>query len=257
MSLLHVKNVSLNIHHTRVVDDISFSINSGEVMAIVGPNGAGKSSLIKVISGELRPSSGSVRLNGKDLSQWSLDELARERSVLPQLSLLNFPFTVHEVVALGRSPHSSGRTIDEDIIREQLLKLDMSEFANRSYPQLSGGEKQRTQLARTFAQIHSDTPSRCLLILDEPTSALDLGHQQQLLKLLRTQAKTGTGIVLVVHDLNIASKIADKILLMNNGKLVDFGEAESVLTEPQLSKTFRANMSVSVDQSTGRPVVSW
>jgi len=252
--LLTVKNLRVeaaqaDTGQVALVNDAHFELHPGEILAVVGPNGAGKSSLLKCLSGDVIPTKGEIRFNSMPLSEWSLNSLARSRATLPQLNLLNFPYTVEEVIALGRIPHSTGKAKDEEIVAELRNKLDLDHLSNRLYPQLSGGEKQRTQIARVLAQVWSSPASSeadvaRILLLDEPTNSLDLGHQQQLVSLLKHVAKHGTAIVLVLHDLNIASALADKVLLMCCGEQVACAHPSDVFTKEQLTRVFGANVHV-------------
>ena len=244
-NMLEIINLSVDIGGNRLVSDISLTLQAGETLVVVGPNGAGKSSLLKAVSGEIEPTQGEIRLGEKKLRDWPLQQLACMRAMLTQTSLLNFPFSVEEVVALGRSPHAAGKRVDEAIVNQLLVDLDIKHLQHRFYTQLSGGEKQRTQLARVIAQIwrKQDAEQR-LLILDEPTAALDLGHQQQLLHFLKRLAAEGIAIILVVHDLNTAAKIADKVLLLCCGKAMACGSPESVFKEALLEKVFGAKVQV-------------
>jgi len=176
--------------------------------------------------------------------------------VLPQLSLLNFPYSVEEVVALGRTPHSTGISLDRKIVHEAMEVMDISHLRGRSYTQLSGGEKQRTQLARVMAQIwrKEDASSR-LLLLDEPTTALDLGHQQQLMNAVVEFAKNGAGVLMVVHDINIAARYADKILALSCGRCIAQGSTKDVLSENLLQQLFGAEVGIIQDPSSQKMFV--
>ncbi len=256
MSLLKLDDVSVEAGKSKLVSNISFEANAGEILVVAGPNGAGKSSLLKAISGEIKASSGSVTFAGKPLSNWSLQELACMRAMQSQLSLLNFPYRVEEVVALGRTPHSTGKRIDKEIVDQLLELMDLTYLKDRAYTQLSGGEKQRTQLARVIAQIwRAEDSDKRLLILDEPTTALDLGHQQQLIHFLKLIAKKGICILLVVHDLNTAAKIADNVLLMCCGEAMAFGSPETVFRQNLLEKVFGAKVRVIKDPETNEVLI--
>jgi len=256
MAVLEAQNLYLSIGEKYLVKDVSLSIQAGEIISIVGPNGAGKTSLLKLLSGEVDPSSGNIQFAGKPLTEWPLQTLATKRAVLPQLSLLNFPYTVEEVIALGRSPHSSGKDSDNQIVQQLISEFDLEHLRESLYIHLSGGEKQRTQLARVVAQVWQNNKyESTLLFLDEPTNALDLRHQQQLRKYLRALADLGVAIFLVVHDLTAAAKISDRIMLMSLGKTIAFGEPKTVLTETSLSEVFGAQISVVANPITGELMV--
>lgn len=256
MSLLSVKNVSVSIKGHTLVDDISFELEIGQVMSIIGPNGAGKSTLLSAIAADLNYS-GAIRLHG--FSEKTV-ERARQLAVLPQLSLLNFPFRVHEVVGLARIPHATGKQRDADIVQEALKLMDISFLADRLYTELSGGEKQRVQLARVFAQIwaqqeDSNINSR-LLLLDEPTAALDLGHQQLLMKTIRKQAAKGLTVIMVLHDLNLAARYSDRILALLCSQQMAFGSALDVITTHNINRLFDVNANIVPHPDDGLPIVT-
>ena len=197
-----------------LLKDIAFTLQPGTVLGLAGPNGAGKSSLLQLIAGDIQPSTGQLTFCDRSLTEWPPQERAQRLAFLPQMSLLSFPYTVEEVVRLGRIPHSSGYQGDSDIVEQALDLTDTASLRHRLYTQLSGGEKQRTQLARIFAQIlGQESLSGSLLLLDEPTSALD--HQataaaEQQLKHAAAQLKM---IVIVVsHSPEQIARIADTVL---------------------------------------------
>ena len=182
MDKLEVRNVSVSIGNKHLLKDISLTLRPGEVVSILGPNGAGKSTLMKVMSRERKPCSGKVILNNRE--NWPLEKQALMLGVLPQSSSLSFPFTVAEVVSLGRIPCTASRAENTRIIDETLTKVDAFHLKDRNYTTLSGGEKQRVHLARVLAQLWESCPQGArYLLLDEPTSALDPAHQQLTLKI--------------------------------------------------------------------------
>ncbi len=246
MSTLALQQVCASPWGQPLLQDISVELEAGTILALAGPNGAGKSSLLQLMSGDIQPDSGGVSLNDRDLLDWSVQERARLLAVLPQMSLLNFPYTVEEVVMLGRTPHSSGLHKDREVAAQALELTDTSSLKQRLYTQLSGGEKQRTQLARVFAQVgDSEQLSGRLLLLDEPTSALDLSHQQQVLLAIRGMARKGCAVVLVIHDLNLAASIADQLLVLDNGRQAALGRPADTLTTDLFRDVF--NVEVSID----------
>lgn len=256
MKVLQLDALSVTLQGERRVDAVDFQLHAGEVAVIIGPNGAGKTTLLRAVIGEVAASAGAITLCGKPQSQWSLQERARHVAVLPQASQLNFPYRVAEVVALGRMPHSSGRRCDDRIVQQVMQALDIEHLRNRLYPRLSGGEKQRTQLARVLSQIWraEDAGSR-LLILDEPTAALDLGHQQSLMQTVREFARQGAGVLLVMHDINLALRYADHLLAMAGGRALAAGPVSEVLTETLLEKLFGVRVTLLHDSQHPHPVV--
>ncbi|MDD5198958.1 MAG: heme ABC transporter ATP-binding protein [Terrimicrobiaceae bacterium] len=214
-----------------IVSDVNFRAAAGGITAILGANGAGKSTLLRVLCGDCRPDRGSVRYFGRPLADWRPVELARRRAVVPQSSALNFPFTVAEVVLQGRAPHleRGAPGVDESAAAAALDAVDLARAASRDYTTLSGGERQRVHLARALAQVGLDGGGRCLL-LDEPTSSLDLRHQHDVLRVLRRFADSGGCAVVVLHDLNLCMRYADKVVLMHYGRVLGSGDANAILT---------------------------
>ncbi len=237
-----------------LVDDTSFSVAAGETLAIIGPNGAGKSTLLKAIAGEWNHS-GKITIEG--LAEPSAKR-ARQFAVLPQQSLLNFPYRVSEVVNLGRIPHATGSQLDRDIVQAALELMDVAYLSERIYTELSGGEKQRVQLARVLTQIwraeDAEHGTR-LLLLDEPTSALDLGHQQDLLRAVSSFAEQGVAVVMVLHDVNLAARYADKLLAMICSQTVAYGTGSEIITEELIEKLFGIKANIVTHPETGTPVV--
>ncbi len=242
MSLVADK-LSLNCSGTFLLRDVNISILPGKITTIVGPNGAGKTSLLRCLSNDILPTSGSVVLNGKDINNWDSVDRAKSLSVLPQHSSLNFPFTAEEVVLLARTPHDTGLKRDDEIVASALKIVDATYLANRQYTHLSGGEKQRIHLARSLAQVWDvDTKQKNyndrFLLLDEPTSSFDLAHQQLTLEIVSNFSSKGVGILLVIHDLNLAAKCSDQVIMMDCGKLVKTGLPKEVFTTENIEQVF-------------------
>jgi iron complex transport system ATP-binding protein len=254
--VLELQQVSVTLDEVERLRKVSFTLAAGEVAAIIGPNGAGKTTLLRAVTGELHASSGSVTLAGRGQTQWSLQQRARQLAVLPQASGLNFPFTVAEVVALGRGPHRTGQLIDTTIVSAALAAMDVSHLRDRLYTHLSGGERQRTQLARVMAQIwRAEDADARLLLLDEPTASLDLGHQQQLMQRVRDFAAQGVAVLMVLHDLNLALGFADRLLALQQGELLANGPTAEVVSGELLRRLFGASVELFHHPRTGRPVV--
>ena len=253
---LELLDISAPISSTYSLQEIEFSLDAGSIAAIIGPNGAGKTSLLRAICGDLPISSGEILFNGKPAHQWSEQEKALCMAVLPQHSLLDFPFSAHEVVTMGRIPHSTSSKRNKEIVDKALKLVDCAHLAARSYVNLSGGEKQRIQLARIAAQIWEpvDAGERCL-ILDEPSASLDIAHQEMVLELFRYFANQGVAIIVVLHDLNLAAKCADKMLVLNDGKMVAFGAPEEVVNQAMLKLVFNTSALVQVNPLSGTPLV--
>jgi iron complex transport system ATP-binding protein len=233
------ENLSLHLSGFDLLRNIDLTLESGKVNVLVGPNGAGKSSLLRVLTGEIKPSKGDVRVNQQRLNDWSMQDRANFLAVLPQHSDLNFPFTAAEVVGLGRIPHKTGYAKDQAIIAEALALVDASYLQRRLYTQMSGGEKQRVQLARVLAQIWEPSDlGEQFLVLDEPTAAFDLSHQQLTLSIVRQFAARGVGVLMVLHDLNLAARCADNLVVVNGGSIEASGAPDEVLNKELIYKVF-------------------
>jgi iron complex transport system ATP-binding protein len=238
--VIEVLDVSVLAKAVTLLDHVSFTARAGEVVALVGPNGAGKSTLLKLLSGERVPSSGEVRFAGRALGEWTLHERARRRGVLPQSSELSFPFTAAEVVLLGRVPHTDGYETAEDvqITRLAMAGMDVLRHAERLYPTLSGGEQQRVHAARVFfSQIWCGPGPRALL-LDEPVASLDLLHQHALLRRARSMAAVECAVVCVLHDLNLAAQYADRVVVLQRGRVRAEGSPAAVFSRDLLRDAF-------------------
>ncbi|MDN6297188.1 MAG: heme ABC transporter ATP-binding protein [Halomonas sp.] len=245
---LAATGVGYRVGRRSLVENIDVEVLPGEVTAVLGPNGAGKSSLLKILSGEVVADTGQMTLNGRPYAGWKREDVARQVAVLPQKSTLSFPFTALEVVMMGRIPHSSGHARDLVIARECLAQAGCAHLAERSFPVLSGGEQQRVQLARVLAQIYRDASeppnSARYLLLDEPTAALDPAHQQLTLEIAQSQARAGLGVLVILHDLNLAARYADHILLLQEGRCIAQGATEAVLEDRLLSELYRLPLAV-------------
>jgi iron complex transport system ATP-binding protein len=234
MCKLHAQNLSYRTNGKLIIDDVSLTVNPGEVLALIGPNGAGKTTLLRLLGGELSPTSGTVFLDERPLASYSPKYLARQRAVMSQRAVINFDFTVQEVVMQGRHPHiQRGETPqDRAIVEQALTRTESLALQGRFYPTLSGGEQARVTFARILAQEAS------LLLLDEPTSALDLRHQQLVMMIARQWADEGKAVVVIVHDLNLAGTYAHRIGLLKDGRLLANGSPTEILTEANIQAAF-------------------
>ena len=247
MIALAAADAALERDGVLLCSDVSASFVGGELVAVVGPNGAGKSSLLALLAGDVRPATGSVHLDGRALASVAPLELAQRRAVLTQSYNVAFPFTVEEVVAMGRFPwaHTPSAAADTSIVEASMAACDIAHLAQRRVTKLSGGELARVGLARVIAQ---ETP---LLLLDEPTASLDIKHQELVMDLLRRRAASGTLVVIVVHDIEAAASIATRLLLMANGRIVADGAPSEVLSSCLLSEVYEYPISVSTNVTTG------
>lgn len=240
-SRLAVQGLTVRRGGRTIIGAMDCEFRSGELSAICGPNGAGKSTLLEVLAGSLAPRAGQVRLDGRPLAQWPALALARRRAVLMQQAVLQFPFLVAEVVALGRSPHHgrSHAASDERIICEAMRLVGIQDLADRDYLALSGGERQRVHIARSLAQVwEAPSDGARWLLLDEPTASLDLRHQIGLMKILARLGREGWAVVAVLHDLHLVARWADRCLLVNKGRLVADGPPREVLTADRIGEVY-------------------
>jgi iron complex transport system ATP-binding protein len=252
---LHARNISVVAGGRSILTGVDLTVQPGRVTAIVGPNGAGKSTLLKVLSGDLVPQSGRVTMNGKPLADWSAEERAVQRAVLPQTPELAFSFRTRDVVELGRHPHRGRATPEQDrhAIAGAMHATETATLAARECKTLSGGELHRTHYARTLAQIWSPlSEDRArILLLDEPTASLDLFHQHAILSKAREIAAQGAAVVAVLHDLNLAAAYADEIVALANGAVEAAGPPGEVLTRSRITRIWRVDCRVTSDDGTG------
>ena len=253
--MLEALNIDLKRDGKTVLSAVNMTLLPSEVVALVGPNGAGKSSLFQVISGDL-PSAGEVLFEQKSRAIWSTRELANRLAILPQSSQLNFPFSAQEVVNIGRMNKSCSQQVNAEVISQVMACVDINHKAKDVYTQLSGGEKQRVQLARILAQVW-EPPAQGgrYLLLDEPTAALDLYHQHQLLADLQGFATQGIGCLVVLHDLNLAARYADRVIVLDQGKVVAQGVPQQVFNTQVLKQVFGLDSEIITHPKGGYPVI--
>jgi iron complex transport system ATP-binding protein len=244
--MLQLAHISYKVPDRMLLQQITASIRPGAVTALMGSNGAGKSTLLKIISGELRATEGEVHWNGKSLRQWDTREIARTRAVLRQQYNMQMPFSVFDIISMGRYPHCKSRITQQcrKVIETVAEYTGVSHFLKRNYLTLSGGEQQRVQLARVLAQVWDTDASQKLILLDEPVSALDIQYQHQLLSLVKALTSQKFTIVAVLHDLNLAMQYADDVLLLKQGKTVTFTHKDAALTSGNIMETFGVQASL-------------
>ncbi|MBR9824385.1 MAG: ABC transporter ATP-binding protein [Alphaproteobacteria bacterium] len=236
MNIIELEAVSLRLGQTQALDAVSASFRPGEVTALLGPNGAGKSTLLRVLAGLIRPDAGTVRLDEQDLAAFDDRARARQIAYLPPDGRSAWPMPVERIVALGRVPFLKPlRQLakeDEQAIQTALERTGMHAFEGRGFDTLSSGEKARILLARTLA---GEAP---LLLLDEPTAALDPQHQLQVMEIARGEAERGASVILSVHALELAVRYADRVLVMNEGRIYSEGRPLEALNEAVLRDVF-------------------
>lgn len=247
--MLEVRRVCVRLGGKVILHGVDLELAPGELVSVIGPNGSGKTTLVRALTGEVR-AEGEIRLLGRRLSELRPRELAERRAVLPQASLLSFPFTVREVVRLGVSSGYPGVPLDalEGLPERALERVDLAGFAGRFFQELSGGEQQRVQLARVLCQVWKpvvEGKPRCLL-LDEPVSNLDVHHQLAIMRLARDFADRGGAVLAVMHDLNLAAMFSDRLIAMQNGRAAAVGPVKEVLTDELLRDVFGCALAVGV-----------
>ena len=248
----------LTVHYPNApepaLDSVTMVVPRGSFYAVLGPNGSGKSTLLRALLGMVSHAGGRAHLSGRLISDWDRRGLAREAGVVTQSESLAFPITVREVVAMGRYPYlgalQSETPTDKEAISEAMRMCDIEPLAHRFLSTLSGGEIQRTRVARAFAQ----EPN--ILVLDEPTTSLDVRHEMEVLELLRESADRGMTIFLITHHLDLAARFADRLLLLDRGRVAAEGEPREVLQEETLQRVYGWPISVSDDPATGVPRVT-
>lgn len=252
MLKLQVKNLKFSIDKKDILKDISFDIPKGSFVGIIGPNGSGKSTILKNIYRLYKPDSGKLILDNKDLSTMKDKDCAKEIAVLAQESNSQFDFTVEQIVKMGRYPYKSVfedySKKDIDMVNDMLKRVGLDDYSNRSFSKLSGGEKQRTLIARALVQ---DTD---FLILDEPTNHLDIGYQIQLMDLVK---RLNITTLSAIHDMNIASMYCDYLIVMKDGKIRKCGKVEEVITSDMLKEIFGVNAYVGINPINNKLQVSF
>jgi iron complex transport system ATP-binding protein len=257
MSLLTAQQLAAHHAGRAVLQGLDLSLEAGELLMVIGPNGAGKSTLLKVLTGEHVRSAGTVTVFGRDLAHWPRDQLACRLAVLPQQGSLNFDFSVRELVELGRLPHAGTDGFRNRLAVDEALHLaNLTHLADRSYLRLSGGERQRAHFARCLCQLLGSGPEPSIMLLDEPTSALDLSQQQRLLDVLKRRARQGHAALLVMHELNLAIRYANRLLMLKDGQLWASGIPTEILDHASLETLYGAQLWLDDSKLDGRPLIS-
>ncbi len=254
-AVIEASGLTVRAGAATLVDNVTLTIGRGETIALVGPNGAGKSTLLRALSGEIRPTAGNILLRKKALASYGPRDLALERAVLAQSVEVAFPFTVAEVVRMGAGDRRG--TFVDGAIECALRQVDIANLRGRIITTLSGGEQQRAHFARILVQLACGESERGpgLLFLDEPTSSLDLRHQIDLLATVKKCAARGVAVVAVLHDLNLASMFAQRIVMLRSGRVAADGPVAQTITDELLKRVFDVTDAVSRTPPAGVPFV--
>ena len=248
---LSLKSVSLKLDNRQILKDVSLEINEGEIVSVIGPNGAGKSTLLNVLTGDITPDSGDTIYDNRQLNKISIQERAFTRSVMSQMQTLVFNFNVKDVIEMGwlqrgNSDFSSNFSMAFEAVTTE---CNVHNLVHRKFNSLSGGEQRRVHFARTLLQLWRPSQSNDprYLLLDEPTANLDLSSEMLLMNILKARASSNVGILVILHDLNLASHFADKIAIMKDGEIKAFGKPEEIMTDDFLTSIYEVPIKVKYD----------
>ena len=248
---INLKSVSLKLDDRQILKDVSLEINEGEIVSVIGPNGAGKSTLLNVLTGDISPDSGDTIYDNKQLNKISIQERAFTRSVMSQMQTLVFNFNVKDVIEMGwlqrgNSDFSSNFSMAFEAVTKE---CNVQNLVHRKFNSLSGGEQRRVHFARTLLQLWRPSQSNDprYLLLDEPTANLDLSSEMLLMNILKARASSNVGILVILHDLNLASHFADKIAIMKDGEIKAFGKPEEIMTDDFLTSIYEVPIKVSYE----------
>ncbi|VVB72270.1 Cobalamin import ATP-binding protein BtuD [uncultured archaeon] len=244
-----IRGLTFGYNSHKILDNLDIEVENSEVLSLVGPNGSGKTTLIKCIDRILKPK-GSILLDGKEIADMSRQDIARQIGYVPQSSSTPLATTVFDTVLMGRRPHISWRVSDIDLekVAEVLERLHLEELAMRDFAQLSGGQKQKVLIARALAQ------EPAVLLLDEPTSNLDMKHQLEVMETISSLVREkGISAVMAVHDLNLASRFSDKLVMLKNGRVYAAGEPKVLLNEANICTVY--GIEAIVMNAVGRPYI--
>lgn len=249
---LNAEHISVSLTGTDIVKDINIRVENKQFVGIIGPNGCGKSTLLKSIYKVIKPQKGTVFLGDKDVLKSSARIVSKDMGVVGQFNDLSFDFTVQEMVMMGRTPHKqlmeADNTQDYKIVADALERVDLTEYANRSYLTLSGGEKQRVILARAIAQ----EPK--FLVLDEPTNHLDIKYQIQILTVVKS---LNIGVLAALHDLPMASVYCDMLYVIKDGKIIASGSPKEVLTKKLIRQVYEIDCEIYTNPITGNLAIAY
>ncbi len=245
---IKISSVSYEKGNKKILDDISLEIKSGEVLSVLGPNGAGKSTLLNLISGDISPSEGEIYFDNKNLKDISIQERSFMRSVMAQSQAIVFDFSVKEIIEMGWLDKGLSNYANDfqNALNEIAEETSVTDLLYKKFNILSGGEQRRVHFARTLLQMWrpSNSFDPIYILLDEPTANLDILHEQRMMKKIRNKASEGIGVMIVLHDINIAAKYSDKIAFIKEGRLEEVGSPSEVLEENKLSEIYELPMKI-------------
>ena len=242
------ESIDINLNKREILKNISIEVKENEILSIIGPNGAGKSTLLKSLAGDINPTNGNIFYDGININQIDIQERAFTRSVMSQLQPIAFDFSVKEIVEMGWINRGESEYADQfdDAVKEVILKCGVKDLIDRNFNNLSGGEQRRIHFARTLLQLWrpSNSSDPKYLFLDEPTANLDLTYEIKLLNIVKDVAQEGAGVILVLHDLNLAAKFSDKVAILKGGLLIDIGLPKDILKSTLLSDVYEIKVEV-------------
>ena len=245
------ESIDINLNKREILKNISIEVKEKEILSIIGPNGAGKSTLLRSLAGDINPTNGNIFYDEININQIDIQERAFTRSVMSQLQPIAFDFSVKEIVEMGWIDRGESKYADQfdDAVQEVILKCGVKDLIDRNFNTLSGGEQRRIHFARTLLQLWrpSNSSDPKYLFLDEPTANLDLTYEIKLLNIVKDVAQEGAGVILVLHDLNLAAKFSDKVAILKGGLLIDIGLPKDILKSTLLSDIYEIKVEVKND----------
>ncbi|MGV3467423.1 MAG: ABC transporter ATP-binding protein [Heyndrickxia sp.] len=239
--MITIKNVSKRYGNKSVVNDVNLNIEKGKITSFIGPNGAGKSTLLSMVSRLIPKDSGEILIDGKEMSKWKPNELAKKLSILKQSNHINIRLTVKELVSFGRFPYSKGKLTKEDwvYVDEAIQYMELKSIQDKFLDQLSGGQQQRAYIAMVIAQ------NTEYILLDEPLNNLDMKHSVKIMKVLRRLAdELGKTVIIVIHDINFASCYSDNVVALKNGTIVQDGPTENIIDSSVLGDIYEIDIAI-------------
>ena len=248
---IRCESIDINLNKREILKNISIEVKEKEILSIIGPNGAGKSTLLRSLAGDINPTNGNIFYDETNINQIDIQERAFTRSVMSQLQPIAFDFSVKDIVEMGWIDRGESKYADQfdDAVQEVILKCGVKDLIDRNFNTLSGGEQRRIHFARTLLQLWrpSNSSDPKYLFLDEPTANLDLTYEIKLLNIVKDVAQEGAGVILVLHDLNLAAKFSDKVAILKGGLLIDIGLPKDILKSTLLSDIYEIKVEVKND----------